>query len=87
MLQQSDRLLFFSDGLYEVANEAREEAGMERVISWITEGQMLGGNELVQLLAENVKAWAANGVPSDDVSILFIEYTGSEFQTASSKLA
>lgn len=81
-LEPGDRLLFFSDGLTEVANEQREEAGTERVIGWINEGRMLGVNEVVRLLAENVRDWAAAGVPGDDVSILLVEYTGTEFRTA-----
>jgi len=82
MLQPGDRLLFFSDGLTEVANEQREEAGVDRVMGWIDEGRMLGVNEVVRLLAENVRDWAACGVPGDDVSILLVEYTGTDFRTA-----
>ena len=57
---------------------------MERVIGWIDEGRVLGVNEVVRLLAENVRDWAASGVPGDDVSILLVEYTGTDFRTARS---
>lgn len=82
-LGAGDRLLFFSDGLTEVANEQKEEAGPERVLGWIREGINLGVDELVKLLAQNVTAWAADGIPNDDVSILMVEYTGQEFVSAS----
>ena len=85
-LKPNDRLLFFSDGLFEVANIKREEAGLQRVISWLKEGAMLGVNELVNMLARNVRSWAANGLPNDDVSILLVEYTGSSLHSSTTNL-
>ena len=82
MLQPHDRLLFFSDGLFEVLNSEREEAGLDRVVKWLKEGRTLGVNELVKLVAKNVHDWAANGIPGDDVSILMIEYTNQSVQSA-----
>lgn len=82
-LATGDRLLFFSDGLTEVANEQKEEAGPERVLDWLHEGFDLGVDELVKMLAQNVTAWAADGIPNDDVSILMVEFTGNGFVSAS----
>ena len=82
-LATGDRLLFFSDGLTEVANEQKEEAGPERVLEWLHEGIDLGVDELVKMLAQNVTAWAADGIPNDDVSILMVEFTGNGFVSAS----
>ena len=76
VINPGDRLLLFSDGLIETKNAANELVTTHRVLSWLDEARTLDTDSIVQLLGQNIRAWAGDARPDDDVSILMVDYTG-----------
>jgi serine phosphatase RsbU (regulator of sigma subunit) len=70
-----DRLVLFTDGVFEAANPAGEEFGAERLGREIERGAALPLNDSVQALLNEVGKFCA-GVPfADDVCIIVAELT------------
>lgn len=75
-LTPGDRLLLFSDGLIEAFNADGSLVGTQRVLGWLDESRALDADGQVKVLSRNVRAWAADGRPDDDVAILMVEFNG-----------
>jgi len=75
-LKPGDRLLVFSDGLVESKRSDGERIGTDRLITWIQEYKQMNISEITASLVKEVKAWNSGNRPSDDVSMLMVEFTG-----------
>jgi sigma-B regulation protein RsbU (phosphoserine phosphatase) len=69
-LSPGDTLLFFSDGVTEAFDEARELFGEERLLSHLAERSGATALEIVQSLLAAVRAHAGLAKQSDDISIV-----------------
>ena len=74
-LANHDRLYVFSDGIYEVVNEADEIWGRQRLRSTLesvsTRPMKLGLESLIQIS----RSWQADGIFGDDVALIGLELT------------
>ena len=78
--KMGDRLLLCTDGLLEAENGAGEEFGEAALTNFIKEKQDLGAEQFIDLLLEEVLAWARGGIRAqqeDDITILVIDMHGA----------
>ena len=75
-LDPGDLVIVFSDGVTESFNEAWEEFGDERLIACVEANRTCGPADLLARVVASVKAFAGNAVPSDDMTVLVLRYTG-----------
>lgn len=68
-----DRLLVFSDGIYENFNSEGEIYSEERLVQLLRENASRNTDELVDIIKSSVVSWNDAGVPSDDVSLVIAE--------------
>jgi serine phosphatase RsbU (regulator of sigma subunit) len=68
-----DRLLVFSDGLYENFDEEGEIFSEDRLIDLVQEHCHKDTATLVEIVKASVVSWTKSGVPSDDVSLVVAE--------------
>lgn len=75
-LTPGDVLLFFTDGLIEVANADEEDFGPERLQAAVRNRRELGLAGLLDGLVTEVRAYSATPEFADDVCLLGMEFTG-----------
>ena len=72
-LEVGDRLILFTDGVSEAANDADEEFGEERLAELVLANMDLTASELQTLLLDTVTAFCAGNF-HDDVTLLVVGY-------------
>ena len=80
MLEPGDELLLYTDGVNEAFNVEEEEYGNKRLEQFLTNHADLAPRDLVPALRADVVKWARGAEQSDDVTILALEYSGSQPQ-------
>jgi serine phosphatase RsbU (regulator of sigma subunit) len=70
-----DRLVLFTDGVFEAANPAGEEFGAERLVQEVERGAALPLHDSVQTLLNEVGKFCAGAPFADDVCIIAAELT------------
>lgn len=68
-----DRLLVFSDGIYENVNAAGDMFSEERLVQLLRDNAACSTDELVDIVKASVVCWNETGIPSDDVSLVVAE--------------
>lgn len=68
-----DRLLVFSDGIYENFNADGEIYSENRFIELLRNNATCRTHDLVEIVKESVVSWNETGIPSDDVSLVIAE--------------
>jgi sigma-B regulation protein RsbU (phosphoserine phosphatase) len=76
-LAAGDRILLFTDGLYEIANDAGEEFGLSRLLDAARRRRALPLGELMDGLIAEVRAHNAEDGFDDDVCLLGMEVARS----------
>ncbi|WP_411821526.1 PP2C family protein-serine/threonine phosphatase [Leptospira sp. 'Mane'] len=71
-LQEKDRLFLFSDGMFEVPNEAEEYLGEQEFYDMVQSSLELRGRSFLDSLQSRVLAYS-NGAIADDMTMLVIE--------------
>lgn len=71
--EAGDRILVFSDGIYENANAQNEIYSEERFIQFLTENATCSTEMLLQSIREALDTWTGAGSLSDDVSVVIAE--------------
>jgi sigma-B regulation protein RsbU (phosphoserine phosphatase) len=70
-LQRGDKLLFFTDGLTDVANLAGKRLETEGVLNWLQEHRQLQGSELVDELIAFAHSYADYKLKDDITALIF----------------
>jgi sigma-B regulation protein RsbU (phosphoserine phosphatase) len=73
-LQRGERLLLYSDGVYEQANPVGERFGRDRLLNEASARQRDGGEALLEHLVRTVEEWRGSRPTEDDLSLLAIDY-------------
>ena len=71
--EKGDRLLFYTDGLYEGQNGDQMQFGMERVCQLVREHTKLSIQELINLLIFNLFDFIGDASLDDDITLLGME--------------
>jgi sigma-B regulation protein RsbU (phosphoserine phosphatase) len=71
-----DRLYLCTDGIFEAANPAEQEFGVDRLLETLTRHRALPLDESLSSLLQCVEQWSAPAGPPDDASMLAIERSG-----------
>ncbi|MFN3664193.1 PP2C family protein-serine/threonine phosphatase [Yoonia sp.] len=71
--EHGDRLLVFSDGIYENFNSEGEIYSEERLIQLLRDNAACSTDVLVDIVKKSVVSWNESGIPSDDVSLVIAE--------------
>lgn len=71
--EAGDRVLVFSDGVYENANTENEIYSEERFIQFLNDNATCNTEVLLQKIREELSAWTGAGSLSDDVSLIVAE--------------
>jgi PAS domain S-box-containing protein len=74
-LAPGDRLYLCTDGLYEAENHAREDFGIDRLLSVLEAGRTASLEQSLSSLMDRVRLWHGDHGAEDDSSILAIERT------------
>lgn len=73
-LHPGDRILLFTDGVYEAENEEREQFGLERTRQFLQDGAGHGGEEFLERFLARLSEWT--GGPEkvyDDIALVCID--------------
>jgi phosphoserine phosphatase RsbU/P len=75
-LQAGDVVVFYTDGLIEARNSAREELGLPRIV---TEVERLRGRPVAEIRDGLLDVWRkwTGGVQDDDASVIVVRYKGT----------
>lgn len=76
-LAPRDFVVFYTDGLVEVANDEGEEYGEERMQTLIARQLQLAPAALLDELLREARDWAANGLFDDDICLVGMEVARS----------
>jgi len=68
----NDKLIIFSDGLYEARNKKQEEFGLERVKKIILENAILDAQDLSEILKDNLFKFSRGLPQHDDITLIII---------------
>jgi sigma-B regulation protein RsbU (phosphoserine phosphatase) len=71
-LEPGDRLVLYTDGIMEAANEKAEEFGRERLSALLRGAAMLSHDGLADLILTTVQRWSAT--QEDDLTVLVCDY-------------
>lgn len=69
-----DEFLLYTDGVTEAMNTHDELYGMERLERLVTMNYYLHPRELIACIQKNIAAYTAGAEPSDDITMLALEY-------------
>jgi sigma-B regulation protein RsbU (phosphoserine phosphatase) len=72
-MAEKDRVLLFTDGVYEVDNQHQEEYGQERLVAAVRKHLQLPTELLFEALLQDVKRFAAGPEFDDDVCLVAME--------------
>jgi sigma-B regulation protein RsbU (phosphoserine phosphatase) len=75
-LQSGDRLYLYSNGLTEARDPEGQLFGEERLLSALEEGRSLSLQSSLAALTQSIERWGDRAAPSDDTSILAVEFVG-----------
>ena len=78
VLRKNDKLLFFTDGIYECCNPAGDFFGKDRLYVAVEKNRELPIQKLVNEVFATAQNFCQSAKPDDDMSLLGIEYTGSK---------
>ena len=74
VLDPGDKILLYTDGLYNVRNKKRDFLGMSAIADWLNDQEELAIEPLMDALLDKVLAYN-HGPLSDDVTLLGLEMT------------
>lgn len=74
-LAPGDRLVLYTDGIIEAADEQREEFGQHRLQALLREETLLSAEELADRIIASVQRWSAR--QDDDLTVLICDFAGS----------
>ena len=74
--ENGDKLVFFTDGLYEARNVKGQDLGLPIVEKAILDNARLSSEELVGVLKDSVFKFAKNAVQHDDITIIVLTNKG-----------
>ena len=86
-LQPGDFIVAFSDGVTEAFNMAGDEYGDERLLASIERHRGKSPQELLDGLLKDVKEFAGEATPNDDLTLVMVRYGGDSTITAGSARA
>jgi len=72
-LGPGDLTVFFTDGLFEAANEQGEEFGVERLAQLIQANAFLTSEDLHALVLSELERWTGSCEHDDDVTLVIIK--------------
>ncbi len=72
-LERGDTAVFYSDGISENFNAAREEYGRRRLSDLVRENCHRSANELVGVIFEEMERWSEGLPPSDDRTVVVLK--------------
>jgi len=75
-LDVHDRLLLFTDGIYEIESSAGQEFGLDRLLAAIQQRANVTGGQLLDDLLTETRQYAATGEFTDDVCLVSVERVG-----------
>ena len=71
-IEPNDRLLLFTDGLYEALNTKDEEYGVERLGGSLTRTHALPPQAAVEQLVADVQKFCGSAPPHDDLTLMLV---------------
>lgn len=74
-LKAGDRLLLYTDGIYEAENAAAEQFGHDRLRKTLRESSGMTSEETADLILARVKEWSAS--QDDDRTVIVCDYAGA----------
>lgn len=75
-LQPGDRILFYTDGIFEVEDRSNDLFGEEQLARTWSETRENPLQESLDGIVARVRDWASGAEPDDDVSLLALEFRG-----------
>ena len=69
-----DRLLLFTDGLFEEFNESEEEYGEERLLDSAKSNAKLPISEMIDSIGISLEVFLKSSPKQDDITVIGIEY-------------
>ena len=75
-LDHCDRIVLYTDGLYEILNSAGEVFGAERLKISLARHRRLPGEDLLQAVLKDIGRYAGNTDFNDDICAIVVEYAG-----------
>jgi sigma-B regulation protein RsbU (phosphoserine phosphatase) len=79
-LHKNDKLLLYTDGIYECRNPAGKAFGKDRFYEAVEKNRHLPIRALVDAVFAAVKAFRQGAKSDDDISLLGFEYTGGKLE-------
>ncbi len=76
ILEPGDRLVAFSDGVFEAVNAAGEQFGEDRVADCIRADPASEPADVLETILERVREFTAGTPQMDDMTVLVIRYNG-----------
>lgn len=73
VMEDSDKLLLYTDGVTEAENEKKEQFGEEALLEWIKENGDLESSNIVDALKERIAEHADGYEQSDDITMMCIK--------------
>ena len=77
-LEKNSKLFIYTDGVAEATSEADELFGMERTVETLNSVKDRSPKEILEKVKESVDAFVGNAAQFDDLTMLCVEYIGSE---------
>jgi phosphoserine phosphatase RsbU/P len=74
-LKSGDRLLLYTDGIFEAANATEEQFGHERLVAVLQESAGLTAEQAADLILSRVQKWSAS--QDDDLTVIVCDYSGN----------
>jgi sigma-B regulation protein RsbU (phosphoserine phosphatase) len=71
-LQPGDRIVLYTDGIIEAANENEEEFGQERLQKTLRDGSKLSAEEMADRIIHAVQQWSTS--QEDDLTVVVCDY-------------
>ena len=82
MLKPGDAIFVYTDGVPEASNTESEFYGMERLEQALNQKAGLTPQEILKTVRQDVDQFVGGGKQFDDLTMLCLEYRGSEAPTA-----